>query len=355
MKLICDLSLTSAPHRPPGAGAPWGTPWNSPLSGTPASLVLDYAADAYGLNGSPSALAAIWAFARASDATHVSDTGALQLVGPNVERIEHDPATLARLGLLLEESRTNLFVQSDAPADQTISVAAVPHVLSFYGTGSITLSGAHVATLSGNGAFPARTELSFTPTAGALTLTLTGNVQFPQLEEGSIASSYVPSTGAPATRAAETATLGLGSWFNSQQGTLVFSGAMNDAKANDRMIEIDSGAASTRLSILWNANLGKPQFQVWDSGSLQAAIAPTGGAIPLGTPFRVAIGYALNDFAVSLNGGAVVKDTSGTPPAGLNTMRLGRSSGGAQGLMLTESVIYYPTRLSDAEIAALSS
>ena len=355
MKLTCDLSLTSAPHRPPGPGAPWGAPWNSPMTGTPASLVMDFTANAYGLNGSASALSAIMAFARSSDATHIGDTGTLQLVGPGIERIEHDPATLARLGLLLEEGRTNLFLQSDTPADQTISVAAVPHVLSFYGSGSIALSGAHVATLTGSGPFPARSELAFTPSAGALTLTISGSVQFVQLEEGSVASSYAPSAASPAARADEFATVGLGAWFNGTEGTLVFSGAMNDAKANDRMIEIDSGAASTRHSILWNTNLGKPQYQVWDSGSLQAAIAPTGNAIPLGTPFRVAIGYGANDFAVSLNGSAVVKDTAGTPPSGLTTLRLGRSSGGAQGLMLAESVVYYPSRLSDAEIAALSS
>jgi hypothetical protein len=82
--------------------------------------------------------------------------------------------------------------QSGAPVDQTITVAAVSHVLTFYGAGTITLSGVHSATLVGTGAFPARTALFFTPDEGSLTLTFSGDVTAPQLEAGAVASSYIP-------------------------------------------------------------------------------------------------------------------------------------------------------------------
>lgn len=256
---------------------------------------------------------------------------------------------------MLEAGRTNLVAQSGAPVDQTITVAAVSHVLTFYGAGTITLSGVHSATLVGTGAFPARTALFFTPDEGSLTLTFSGDVTAPQLEAGAVASSYIP-TGASATpRAEDVATVNLGTWFNSSQGTLVFNGTLDSAAANDRIIEIDTGATSSRLSLLWNTVLGKPQFQVWDGGVLQAAIAPSGNAISLGSHFRVAIAFAANDFVVSLNGGSVASDTAGTMPAGLTTLRIGRSLGRAQGLMVAEGVTCYPTRLSDAEVVALST
>ena len=355
MKLACDFSVTSARHRPYGTAAPWYAPWNSPISGTAPTLVLDFAADAYGTGGAAGTLAGTVALTRASDGTRTDPTGAIEVIGPNLHRLDHDPVSLARQGLVLEVGRSNLIVQSDAPADQTITVAGVNHVLSFYGTGTVTLSGAYSATVTGTGAYPTRTELPFLPVAGDLTLTITGQVQYAQLEAGDTASSYIPTGAGTATRAEDIATVPLGSWFDAAQGTLVFSGWLNGAAANDRIVEIDSGASTTRFSILWNTSLGKPQFQVWEAGAVQAAVAPTGVAVSLGTPFRVAICYAANDFAVSLNGSDVVKDSSGLVPTGLTTLRLGRSVGGAQGLMLAESVVYYPARLSDAEVKALST
>jgi len=88
---------------------------------------------------------------------------------------------------------------------------------------------------------------------------------------------------------------------------------------------------------------------------LQAAIAPVGNSINLGDPFRIAIAYKANDFAVSLNGGAIASDTSGVLATGLTTLRLGRSVWGAQGQMIAERVVYYPSRLSDTELQTLSA
>jgi len=355
MKVVCDFSVTSARHRPVGTSAPWYSPWISPLSNTAPGLVLDFASGTYGAGGATGTLASTVALTRSTDATLVDAAGAVQVVGPNVARIDHDPVSLAPVGLMLETSRTNMFVQSGTPATQTIAVTAVPHVLSFYGTGSIALSGAHVATVAGTGAYPSRTQLVFTPTAGNLVLTLSGTVASPQLEIGDVASSYIPTTTAATLRAEDVATVSLGTWFNAAQGTLIFEGSVDSALANDRIIEIDSGASSTRFSVLWNTVLSKPQFQVWEAGVLQAAIAPPGVALTLGSPFRVAISYAANDFAVSLNGSALATDISGLLPSGLSTLRLGRSIWGAQGLIRAGSVTYYPARLSDAEIQVLAT
>ncbi len=355
MKVVSDLSVTSARHRPVGISVPWFTPWNAPISGTIPGLVLDFSDNSYGVGGAVGSLSSTITISRASDGTRTDDTGAIEVVGPNIGRIDHDPLTLARIGLLLETARTNIFLQSSSPANQTITVAAVPHVLSFYGTGTITLSGAHVATLVGSGAYPTKSQISFTPTAGSLVVTISGNVISPQLEEGGIVSTYIPTAANAQLRADDIATVPLSPWFNPSEGTLVFEGSLDGAQANDRIIEIDGGATTTRLSVLWNTVLGKPQFQVWEAGVLQAAIAPAGNSINLGDPFRVAITYRANDFGVSLNGSPVVVDSSGILASGLTTLRLGRSVWGAQGLMLAESVIYYPVRLSDAEVQALSS
>ncbi len=357
MKIVCDLSMTSAPfHQALNAvQAAWGTPWDSPVTATPASLVLDFAAGAYGSGGAPAGLPSLMAFSRTSAASVIDASGLLVGAPADTARLTHDPVSRARLGLLLEASRGNLFADSASPASQTVSVTATPHVLSFYGTGSITLSGAYASVVTGSAAYPARTEVSFVPTAGSLTLTLSGQIQAPQLEVGGTASSYIPAVTAPGLRADDNASVALGPWFGSDAGTLVFSGYVAGASANDRIIEIDNGTAATRLSLLWNNVLGKPQFQVWNGGALQAAIAPPGASVPLGTEFRVAVAYGPDTFAISLNGGGVANDTSGTVPAGVNTLRLGRAAGGAQGLIVAESLVYYPTRLANSELQALSA
>lgn len=355
MKLTCDLSLTSAPHRPGASAAPWYTPWLSPTSAVIPGLVLDFNVGTYGVAGMIGTLASTMTFSRASQAIRTDQTGALEVLGPDIARIDYDPISLAQTGLMLENTATNLFLQTDAPASQSIAVAAVPHVLSFYGTGTITLSGAHTATVVGTGPYPGRTVYSFTPTAGSLTVTLSGVVQSPQLEEGPAASSFIPTSASAAARSDDIASVPLGGWFDTNAGTLVFDGVLNHALANDRIVELDNGATSTRLSVLWNTVLNKPQFQVWDSGVLQAAIAPGGAAIGFGGNFRVALAYSADDFAVSMNGSAAVTDTLGLVPTGLTTLRLGRSVWGAQGLLLAKSVTYYPGRLPDAELQLLST
>jgi len=54
------------------------------------------------------------AFTRASSGTFVGSNGLIQSAGTNVARFDHNPVTLACKGLLIEESRTNLALQSGA-------------------------------------------------------------------------------------------------------------------------------------------------------------------------------------------------------------------------------------------------
>lgn len=355
MKIVNDFSVTSAPLAYGDASAPWDGAWASPSSGVLPGMVLDFAADIYGAGGIQSSLGGLVSLNRPSAASFTGSGGLLETAGVDTHRLTHDPDNLAKLGLLLEPVRTNLLAGSDAPVDQSAIVTGVIQTLSFYGTGTVTLSGAHVETIVGAGVYPVRTSVSFTPIAGSLDLAFFGDVTGAQLEEGAQASSYIATIGGPATRDNDEAIVALGPWFQPSAGTFVFSGHLDGALANDRILEIDFGDTATRLSVLWNTVLGKPQFQVWDNGTLQAAIAPPGNAISFGSPFRVAIAFAPNDFAVALNGSTVANDTQGSLPSGFDTLRLGRSIWGAQGLMIAESLSYYPARLGDAELQAITA
>lgn len=150
------------------------------------------------------------AFTRASTATFVGSDGLIQSASNNVPRINYDPVTLACKGYLAEAAATNLLLNSllngTSLSTQSVTVSAVPYTLSFYGTGTVTLSGTHAFAVVGTGAYPARRTYTFTPTAGTLTLTVTGTVQFANLETGAAATSFIPTAGVAATRAADTIT-----------------------------------------------------------------------------------------------------------------------------------------------------
>jgi hypothetical protein len=136
-------------------------------------------------------------------------------------RFDHDPVTLACKGLLIEESRQNSLLNSDNLSTQSVTVTAAARTLSFYGTGTVVLSGVHTATVVGTGAYPARTTLTFTPTAGTLTLTVTGTVQFAQLEAGSFPTSYIPTTTTALTRSADVCSVTTAGWANAGDDTIV--------------------------------------------------------------------------------------------------------------------------------------
>ncbi|TYK74373.1 hypothetical protein FSY45_19635 [Comamonas sp. Z1] len=82
-------------------------------------------------------------FTRASTATCFGPDGVLRTVGKGIPRIDFDPATGACLGLLIEESRTNLILQSTgdsakAPWNKGVNLTRVGNALAPDGTNTAT-------------------------------------------------------------------------------------------------------------------------------------------------------------------------------------------------------------------------
>jgi hypothetical protein len=86
--------------------------------------------------------------------------------------------------------RRNILAQTATLATQSRTVTAAQHALSFRGTGTVTLTGASTSgPLVGTGANDI-VSLTFTPTAGSLTLTVSGTVNDAQLELGAVRTGY---------------------------------------------------------------------------------------------------------------------------------------------------------------------
>ena len=81
------------------------------------------------------------------------------------------------------------------------------------------------------------------------------------------------------------------------------------------------------------------------------------GLITLNTPIKLAAVYRVNDFAVSQNGAASTVDTAGAVPVGANRLDIGWATN-YSGLFLNghiRKITYYPTRLTNAQLQALST
>lgn len=133
---------------------------------------------------------------RNTTATRINEFGIREIVPANRVRIDYSNGKPC---FLIEPQRTNLVYPSNTATTQVRAVTAVAHTLSFYGTGTVTLSGAFSGSLVGTGANN-RVSLTFTPTAGDLTLTVSGTVTDWQLEAGSNATSYIPTVTGSVTR-----------------------------------------------------------------------------------------------------------------------------------------------------------
>jgi len=155
---------------------------------------------------------------RATTATRVNSSNLIESVAINVPRLDYTLGSCP--SILIEPLRTNLVFPSATLTTQTRTVTAVANTLSFYGTGTIVLTGVHTATLTGTGAND-RVSLTFTPTAGSLILTVTGTVTNAQLEAGSNATSYIPTTTATVTRNADVISkTGISSLIGQTEGTI---------------------------------------------------------------------------------------------------------------------------------------
>ena len=315
---------------------------------SPPSLILDFAGT--------QTLDPRITFTRSTTATFIGSNGLIQTAAINAPRFDYNPTTLAPLGLLIEEQRVNLLLNSATLTTQNVTVSAVAHTLSFYGTGTVTLSGVSTAgPLVGTGAYPNRVSLTFTPTAGTLTLTVSGSVVSAQLEAGAFATSYIPTVASQVTRTADVAVMtgtNFSSWYNQAESTVY---AEYSARNGGRAIMFDDGSTDNRFEIRFTSNTS--QLNSW-SGNVQqisSLFAPTATGLPEGVILKSSAGLLLNNAATTANGASPGTDTSCIMPLGLTRVFLGSFQGTATFLNGRISrITYYPRRLSNSELQGVT-
>lgn len=172
-----------------------------------------------------------------------------------------------------------------------------------------------------------------------------------QLEAGSFATSYIPTTSAQVTRSADVASItgaNFTSWYRTDEGSL-YTEINTKSLAAANGIQLNDGTTSNRIRLALTS--ASDQGTVTYQGSTQATL--DGGTPVAGTTSKVTIGYKLNDFALSLDGGAVVTNTSGVIP-GATQLQIGAETSTAGNLTI-KRIAYFPARLSNANLQAITS
>ena len=174
-----------------------------------------------------------------------------------------------------------------------------------------------------------------------------------QLEAGSYATSYIPTSGSSVTRNQDVFTRdGISSLINDSEGVLFVEMA---ALANDgtfRGISISDGTNNNRIALLFSNNANIIRVQVVSNNSLDVLIDKS---ITTTQSNKFAFSYNQNDFKFWINGVEVGTDTSGNTPIGLNSLQFNSGSGGSPFYGKVKQLQVYNTALTDAQLTSLTT
>lgn len=346
---------------------------------------------------------------RTGTATSTDAMGRVTACPADSLRHDFDPASGAYLGWLIEESRTNLLLhcrdlaqspwsrsgltaaltatgrdaldgsastltatQALATVFQAVTAVSAGYTLSVDlrrvaggGQVALTLDGgaswfdvtSQVGTAYGRVAI---TQTLANPTIG-LRLATSGDavaVDYWQLEAGAFATSRIPTTTAPMTRAADALTIptATGEWFNPDQGTLYLEASLFGTGTAPKCL-FGSKDDVDGIDCSINDPVNGVQTSLGPIASGFTGAAPSNKPVTLGQPVRVAFGWGLT-------GGVVVHD--GTAFQGYSTGSRWDTSRLAFGHQLRNGaqrwlnghlrhVAVFPRRLPDAEAVELTT
>ena len=235
------------------------------------------------------------------------------------------------------------------PAGVTVSSTAFPG-------GWYRISMTATATATASGTIIIRTAIAGSSSyAGDGTGTIL--IWGAQLEAGAFPTSYIPTTTATATRSADVASItgtNFSSWYRQDEGSLFtdctinytvpgtsfpLAASLNDGTSTNR---IENGFLTSSLAGL----------EVVTGGATQAAMYPNASNA---LTRRLATGYRINDFAASINGGAINTDTSGTIPT-VDRLRIGDRTGSVTNALFgtIRRLTYWPQRLPNSTLQQIT-
>ena len=137
-----------------------------------------------------------------------------------------------------------------------------------------------------------------------------------QLEAGSYATSYIPTSGSTVTRNQDIFTRdGIGSLINSTEGVLFVEIAALSDDGTFRILSLSSGSATNRILIYYSSDTNAIVYSITSAGNSIATYSYTLSDSTILN--KLAVKWKVNDFAFWVNGTEVHTVSSGNPPSGL--------------------------------------
>ena len=177
-----------------------------------------------------------------------------------------------------------------------------------------------------------------------------------QLEALAFPTSYIPTTSAQVTRASDNASMtgtNFSSWYNNAQGTVYVETSRPTNVGQNTAYTISDG--STGNNIIWTTyNTSLYETIIKNSGTTSADMFASITYLA-NFPYKNAVTYASNSFAVVLNGAAPLTDSSGLVPVSCSALYLG--STWVNSVYLNgwiKKFAYYPQALTSAQLQALT-
>jgi hypothetical protein len=223
-----------------------------------------------------------------------------------------------------------------------------------YGSGWYRISAQVTAAATGNELF----AFNLTNSSSSPTYSGTGTgyhmIYGYQVEAGSYATSYIPTTTASVTRNADQVfKTGISSLIGQTEGTMFVECSALADDATNRRITISDGTANNRIYISYKNYTNQLRIDVISAGS--SVFDSTYTIADITQTAKIAVAYKLNDFAFYVNGVQAAVDTSGAVPTSMSVFKFEDGAGGNVFFGKVNQAILFPTRLTNAELATLTT
>ena len=176
-----------------------------------------------------------------------------------------------------------------------------------------------------------------------------------QLEENPFVSSYIPTSGATATRARDLCDILTNSFrFSETEGSILIEAeAFHDAGATHIFYRLHDGSNDESTTLLNKSNdTSQHRYQIRTGGSQIAGKNVVKSIVQV---FRSIVTYKKDNFTFASQGESPTPATSGTPPTGIIELSIGKNHGTANVLFgHIRTLQYFARQLDDETILALS-
>lgn len=181
-----------------------------------------------------------------------------------------------------------------------------------------------------------------------------------QLEAGEFSTNYIPTTSAAVTRSAESAVMAgtnFSSWYCQDEGSFYIEYTLKGTNVLSYIFEVSDGSENNfcrlRTGSILGGSPGSNDLLIYSGGISQADSA--GVTITPDTIYKTVVAFKYNDIALVTNGRLIDADASVNLPLLVSQLVMGDGSSHLPVSIYILRIAYYPKRLSNNEIIALTS